>query len=198
MVLFAKLQSYGIEVAPYFIVRKEADVERAVSAIGYPLVVKLASGEHKTDIGGVVTNIYTEEMLYTTLAYFRRKFKNKPLLFQKQINEGIEVYVGIKRDENFGNVIVLGLGGIYVEVFKDISARICPIREEDVYEMVEELKSRKVLLGYRGEGVNIEALAKLMVRLCRFARVERIMELDLNPVKVSKRAAVVLDARVAK
>ena len=194
--MLAELQSYGFRVAPYAIIRKKEDALAFARRHGFPVVVKLAGGEHKTDVGGVLLNIYDEEMLASALSYFKRKFKRKPLLIQKQITDGLELYMGIKADETFGRVVLFGLGGVYVEVFKDVTSRVCPIDKTEAERMVHELRSSKLLEGYRGRKFNVEAITEALVKLCRFAEKKKAKEIDLNPIMLTEEEAIVVDARM--
>ncbi len=192
-----KLEKFGLSVAPFRIVKTWEEARAAAKELGYPVVVKLASDTvHKTDVGGVVLDNYNETMLKSTWDYFQRHFKGEALLVQKQIKKGIELYVGIEDDPSFGRIILFGLGGVYVEVFRDISARICPITEKDVDSMIHDLKAKKILLGYRGKQVNLALLRKTLPKICEFAEHVRAKELDINPMKVDAKHLYIIDARV--
>ncbi len=195
---FKLLEKYGISVPPYKIIRSLKEAKEAFEEINPPVVLKVWSEKikHKSDVGGVVVDIWDEKMLISSYKFLASKFKGAPLLIQKQINKGIELFMGIKKDEIFGRMLIFGLGGIYVEVFKDITGRICPINGEDFKEMVNELKSKKILLGYRGRKVNIKRLEEIAKKLCKIAEKENINEIDLNPIKVNEKEAYVLDVRI--
>ncbi len=197
---FSLLEKYGINAIEYRIIKNKKELVEAFNEIGAPVVLKVWDEKysHKTDIGGIILDIWTEKMLINSYNYLKEKFGDVSFLVQKQMKSGIELYLGIKKDKTFGNMILFGLGGIYVEVFKDITYRICPIEKEDFYDMVEELKSKKILLGYRGKTINLKAVEKLALNLCRLAQNEEIEEIDLNPVKVNKKGAYVLDVRIKR
>jgi succinyl-CoA synthetase beta subunit len=199
MDVFEILERNGIPVAPYEIVDTKAQLFRAAEKIGYPLVLKAWTKKiiHKTDVGGVVLDNWTKEMLETGFDHLKSRFgKETSVLVQKQIKKGLELYVGAMDDEVFGPMVLFGIGGIYVEVFKDITARICPITEKDVYDMIDDVKAKKIMLGFRGKPVNIKKLASLIVKVSKMIRRERIKELDLNPIKVDENDCVVIDARM--
>ncbi|MBI5046494.1 acetate--CoA ligase family protein, partial [Candidatus Micrarchaeota archaeon] len=118
------------------------------------------------------------------------------VLVQKMARKGIELIIGGKKDPQFGHMVVLGAGGIYVEIFRDISARICPIARSDVEEMIGELKSHPLLEGARGaKPINKKKLEELVVRACSFMEKENIMEMDLNPVVFDENGCDIIDAR---
>jgi len=197
---FEVLERNGITVAPYEVVKTKAELFRAAEKIGYPLVLKAWDTKiiHKTDVGGVILDNWTKEMLETGFDHLKSKFGGINVLVQKQMKKGIELYVGAIDDAVFGPMVLFGIGGIYVEVFKDITARICPITEKDVYDMIDEVKTKKIILGYRGKPVNIKALASLMVKVSTMMGKEKIKELDLNPIKVDEKDCFVIDARIVR
>jgi succinyl-CoA synthetase beta subunit len=197
---FEVLERNGISVAPYGIVKTKAQLFKAAERIGYPLVLKAWDKGiiHKTDVGGVILDNWTREMLETGFDHLQSKFGNINILVQKQVKKGLELYVGGMDDAVFGPMVLFGIGGIYVEVFKDITARICPITEKDVYDMIDDVKTKKIILGYRGKPVNIKALASLIVKVSRMMEKEKIRELDLNPIKVDEKDCCVIDARIVR
>jgi succinyl-CoA synthetase beta subunit len=197
---FEVLERNGISVAPYEVVRTKTQLFRAAERIGYPLVLKAwdKSIIHKTDVGGVILDNWSASMLETGFDHLRSKFGDINVLVQRQVKKGLELYVGGIDDAVFGHMVVFGIGGIYVEVFKDITARICPITEKDVYDMIDEVKTKKIMLGYRGKPVNIKKLATLIVKVSKMIEKENIKELDLNPIKVDENDCVVIDARIVR
>ena len=197
---FSLLRKYGIKVADYEIVKTKKELLNAFERIKPPVVLKIWDEKysHKTDIGGIILDIWNREMLINSYSHMKEKFGDVELLIQKQMKSGIEMYVGMKKDKTFGNMILFGLGGIYVEVFKDITYRICPLEKEDFYDMVEELRSKKILLGYRGKKIKLEELKKIVMKLCKLAEQENVEEIDLNPVKVNEKEAYVLDVRIKR
>ncbi len=200
MEVFELLEKYNIKVADYKVVKTIEEAKEFAKKIGYPVVIKVWDKRisHKTDVGGVILDIWSERMLETSFNYIKEKFGNVKVLVQKQIQKGIELYAGGKRDKTFGSLVLLGLGGVYVEVFKDITTRLCPVSEEMVKDMINDLESRKIILGYRGEKVDIDSLVNIVVNLCRLIENEKIKEIDINPIKASKDGCVVVDARVVK
>ena len=201
---FKLLEKYGFKLIRYGLSKNEKEAERIANKIGYPVALKVVSDEieHKTDFGGVRVNIKNKEMLkhfYHEILDNTKKYKIDGILIQKMARKGIELIVGGKKDSQFGHMLVLGLGGIYVEVFRDISARICPITKKDVEEMVFELKSHPLLTGARGKKpINMKLLTSLLLRTCKFMQKEDIKEMDLNPVVFDSEGCDIVDARFRK
>ncbi len=198
---FKFLEKHGFALLPYALAKSEAEVVEMGKKIGYPLVLKVVSPEitHKTDVGGVIIGIKNRKALraaYNEIMENTRGKKVDGILVQKKARKGIELIIGGKKDAQFGHLVVLGLGGIYVEVFRDISARICPIRREDVKVMVMELKSHPILMGMRGKkAIHMKSLEELLLKVCRFMQKEDITEIDLNPVIFNENGCDVLDVR---
>jgi hypothetical protein len=125
--------------------------------------------------------------------------KIEGVIVQKMARKGVELIIGGKKDPQFGQMLVLGLGGIYVEIFKDVSARICPVEAKDVEEMISELKSHPLLEGARGKKpINKKELEKLVIRASQFMIKEDIKEMDLNPVICDEFGCDIIDARFSK
>jgi acyl-CoA synthetase (NDP forming) len=199
---FEILQAYGIEVADYQVVDAKGNLEKAMNQLDGPVALKVISPEvsHKSDVGGVILNILdlTEaEKAYQKMEKLWKKGFSG-VLVQRMILEGKEVILGAKRDPSFGPVILFGLGGIYVEVFEEISLRVAPINRPEAEEMISELKGAAILKGVRGEPpLDMKALVENLLRLSQlmmdFPEIEGI---DINPVKVLEKGAVAVDARI--
>jgi acyl-CoA synthetase (NDP forming) len=196
------LSAYGIPVADYQVVHRKGDLKKAMEKMGGPVAFKVISPTilHKSDVGGVILHI--ENLKKAEEAF--DKIKNLPqgnsssVLIQKMVLGGKEVILGAKRDPSFGPVVLFGLGGIYVEVFKEASLRVAPINRSEAEEMISELKATAILKGARGERpLDIEALIENLLRLSQlmmdFPEIEGI---DINPVKVLERGAMAVDARI--
>jgi acyl-CoA synthetase (NDP forming) len=185
------LKKYKLGFVDYKIVKDEKDLDK----IDYPVVMKVFSEEivHKSEKGGVIVNIKDKD---DALAAFKKLRKiSKDVLVQKMIF-GKEVIIGMKKDPQFGPVIMFGLGGIFVEVMKDTSLRICPVNKDDAISMIKEIKAYKILSGTRGEkNVDIDGIANIIVKLSSLSLKEKINEIDLNPVMVNEKEAVIVDAR---
>ncbi len=184
------LKSKGLPVVKQELIKDNKSLIKAVNKLGYPLVAKINSSSHKTDIGGVKLNINSMNELREFLK------KNKEIIIQHQ-EKGIELIIGIKKDRSFGQVIMTGLGGVFVELFKDVSFKVCPVTKREAREMIRELKAYKLLKGYRGsEEVNLNKLTDLITTLSRIAVKEDIKELDINPLIISRNHLSIVDARL--
>lgn len=198
---FKVLKRHGFKLLPYKLAKTEKEAVAAAKKIGYPVAMKVVSEaiSHKSDIGGVKAGIRNEKELLLAWSVIMGNVKGRKvdgILVQKMARKGIELIIGGMKDPQFGHMVVLGLGGIYVEIFKDVTARICPVSEADVEEMVHELKSHPLLEGARGEKpISKSALKKMVLGACRFLRKEDLKELDLNPVIFDSRGGDIVDAR---
>jgi acyl-CoA synthetase (NDP forming) len=201
---FRLLERRGFRLLPYKLATSEDGAASAAKKMGYPVALKVVSDEisHKSDIGGVKVRIRDEPALRLAFREITDNVKGHRIdgiLVQKMARKGIELIIGGKKDPQFGHMIVLGLGGIYVEVFRDVTARICPVTDEDVREMVEELKSHPLLEGARGEKpIDMKALRAMVLLSCRFIMKEDIKELDLNPVVFDENGGDVVDVRFTR
>jgi len=192
------------------------DAEAAVSAansIGYPVVMKLVSADvvHKSDIGGVRADIRNDSEVRAAFSHIGEAFAavkaaNPPyrmegVLVQEMVRGGKETILGMTTDPNFGPVIMFGLGGIYVEVLKDIAFRVAPLTDVDADEMIRSLKGFPILDGARGEKpVDLECLSEHLQRMSQMILdIPAIREMDINPLVVFEkgRPPKVLDARIA-
>jgi len=187
---------------------KTKDEAISISAqLGFPVALKIISPEivHKTDSGGVILNVKTRDEVAESydniLGDIGQKYPDVQidgLSIQNMAQPGVEVAVGIFTDEQFGPVIMFGLGGILVEILEDVSFRIVPITSKDASLMIKEVKGYPLLKGYRGkEGVDISSLEKLLVSMSGFVQsYPEIKEIDLNPVFAYKEGYLIVDARV--
>jgi acyl-CoA synthetase (NDP forming) len=201
---FALLEKHGFTLLPYKLAKSEKEAVDAARKIGYPVALKIVSPEieHKTDVGGVKVNIRNDESLalaYRDVVQSAAGKKIDGVLVQKMARKGVELIIGGKKDPQFGHMMVLGLGGIYVEIFRDVSARICPLVGTDVEEMVAELKSHPLLEGARGKKpINKKAIQQLILKACNFMQKEDIKEMDLNPVVFDDQGCDIVDARFSR
>jgi len=185
---------------------KDAAV-RLSEQLGYPVVLKVSAVDitHKSDAGGVkvnlnnkaeVENAFGEIMQSCKAAVPRAKIEGVSV--QGMAKPGIEVIMGIIKDPSFGPVIMFGLGGVFVEVLQDVAFRIVPIEESDTVDMINEIKGKKLLEGYRGqEPADVACLQQMLLNLSDFVNTSPgIEEIDVNPVFAYKEGAVVVDARI--
>ena len=167
-----------------------------------PLVLKIMSKQviHKSDINGVkIVKEKTElEQAFNELIKItkNKKLKLQGILVQEYL-EGLQLIIGIKKDSVFNHVILLGAGGIYTEIFKDISIRVCPITEKDAESMIENIRYKEALQGKRGKKANISLLRKILVKTSKIPLThKRLLELDINPLIINEKTAKVADARM--
>lgn len=200
----AVLEKHGFKLLPYRLAVSEDDAAKAAAKMGYPIALKIVSPEitHKTDVGGVRVGIVSEEMLRVAYRAIIQSAGGRTVdgvLVQKMARKGVELIIGGKKDPQFGHMVVIGLGGIYVEIFRDVSARICPLTREDVEDMTSELKSHPLLEGARGKKpINKKALEDLVLKACRFMLEENLSEMDLNPVVFDEKGCDIVDARFSR
>jgi acyl-CoA synthetase (NDP forming) len=175
--------------------------------MGFPVVLKIASPDiiHKSDAGGVKVGLKNRtevEKAYGEIMAAARqkspKAKIEGVAVQKMARPGIEIIVGTFKDAQFGPVIMFGLGGIFVEVLKDVSFRIIPIERRDAVEMIKEIKGYPLLKGYRGmEPVHLSSLEEILMKVSDFIeKTPEIKEIDLNPIFAYKDTAMAVDARI--
>lgn len=193
-----KLKKYNFNVADFIIPKNIEEALEFASKVGYPVVLKVVSTKivHKSDVGGVVLDIYTPEILEKSYVDLKKRFKKAKIMVQKQIKGGVELYFGLKKDESFGAIMILGLGGVYVELLKDITARLCPITREEFFDMAEELRYSSILEGFRGKKVDLDSLATLAEGLSKMVQKEKFKEMDINPVKALEKGYSIIDARI--
>jgi len=201
------LERAGIPVVETRLVRTKQETISVSKGLGFPVVLKIASPDiaHKSDSGGVKLGIANATQASRAYSEIMSSIKQRypsaiihGLTVQKMARPGIEVIVGMSKDPQFGPVLMFGLGGILVELLKDVSFRIVPISKRDAAEMIREIKGYPLLKGYRGqEPANIDMLEDLIVRVSRFVeQTPEIKELDLNPIFAYKDRVVAVDARI--
>ncbi|MBI2971612.1 MAG: acetate--CoA ligase family protein [Candidatus Aenigmarchaeota archaeon] len=190
-----------VPVARIVVCKNSAEVVRCVKRFRFPVVLKLAGVLHKTDVGGVkVARNYLElRNGYTKLMKTARskKIRQKGIVVQEFV-KGTEVIIGIKRDAAFGHAVMVGIGGIHVELLRDVSFRVCPITGKDAASMVDELRMKQLLFGFRGSRpANVKLLTSVLVKVSRLPLRRRdIEELDINPFMLNDKTGKVVDARI--
>lgn len=168
---------------------------------GFPVVLKIFSPKiiHKTDIGGVIIDIKNEKDLLTSWQKIEKiaKTKKTEIIIQKMVF-GEQIIIGAKRDSVFGPIVAFGLGGIFVEILKDVSFRLAPITNKEAKEMIDEIKGNKILKGYRNrESVNLRKIEEVLLSISQMISKEyQIKEIDLNPVIANKKDIFVIDAKI--
>ncbi len=195
----------GIPVVATRSAAGEVEAVAAADEIGYPVAVKMNSPDvtHKSDVGGVVLNVSDAAGVRKACgdlaaAAARVGARDGGVLVSAMAPEGVEVIVGVTRDPQFGHAVMFGIGGVLVEVLRDVSFRLVPFAEKDAGEMIAEIRGAKILSGVRGKKpADAAALRRLLVQVSELVSRRRdIEEMDLNPVFVHERGALVADARV--
>jgi acetyl-CoA synthetase (ADP-forming) len=203
----ALCQEYGIPVTKFKVATSVEEAVEFAEGIGYPVVLKIVSPEviHKFDIGGVILNLKNaNEVKDAYEKIIKSVKKHKPnakivgILVQEMAPTSTEVIVGSTKDPQFGPALMFGLGGIFVEVLKDVTFRIAPITESDAREMIAEVKAYPILKGYRGQPpADIDAIVNILLNTSKLVMEHpEIKELDLNPIMVYEKGAKTVDARV--
>lgn len=187
----------GIPVVREITVTNEDQAIAAAEKLGFPLVMKVVGPIHKTDVGGVVLNVRDVE---TVQHEFKRliKIKDTTAVLMAEMASGIELFLGAKYEDRFGHIILCGMGGIFVEVFKDLTSGLAPLTMCEAASMIKNLRAYKLIKGYRGHnGANERKFAEIMVRLSTLLRFAvEIKELDINPLIGSGDKLVAVDARI--
>ncbi len=184
-----ELSNYGLPVVKSLLVSNINELKNAINIVGKPFVVKANISGHKSDVNGVLVGVNSIKEVIP--------FMNKwgEIIVQPLVT-GREVIIGIKNDESFGKVILVGVGGVITELINDFSLRICPISKREAVKMINELRTSKLLTGYRNiKPVNIDSLASLISMISRLAVKHDFNELDLNPVIVNDKS-IIVDARL--
>lgn len=198
---------FGIPVTEFRVAKSEDEAVGFAGEIGFPVVLKVVSPDvvHKFDVGGVVLNLDSEEEVR---AAYRRILenvrRNRPgarvvgVLVQEMAPASTEVIVGALKDPQFGPALMFGLGGVFVEVLKDVTFRIAPVSEAEAREMIREVKAYPVLKGYRGmPAADVDAIVGILLGVSRLVMEHEVVkELDLNPIMVYEKGAKVVDARI--
>jgi len=201
------IAAFGITTARHTVTASVKEAIQAATSIGYPIVLKIVSPDisHKTDVGGVKVGIKDAEGVK---AAYEEIMKNvnikKPdariegILVEEMATPSTEVIIGGLRDPQFGPAVMFGLGGIFVEVYKDVSFRIAPLEEYDAIDMIHEIKGSKILKGFRNtESLDITSVAQTILKVSNMmVSVEEIKEIDLNPVLVYPKGVKAVDARI--
>lgn len=198
------LERYKLPIVKSILIKSEKQIEKI--KVSFPAVMKISSPDiiHKSEVGGVKCDLQNQEQVISAYSEIIKNVKHKKtkakiegVVLQEQIT-GQEIIVGMKRDPQFDVVLMFGLGGIFVEILKDVAFRIAPIDKQEAFDMIKEIKSVKVLEGVRGrKAVNIDAIANILVKTGKLAlENKKIMELDFNPVIVDEKIAKIVDVRI--
>src|SRR5659263_42837 len=198
------LAKYEIAVTRESMAQSADEAYAIALQIGTPVAMKISSPDisHKSDVGGVELNIVAGEAKATYDMIMSRIKKAVPdariegILVQQMAPPGHEMIVGLKKDAQFGHALMFGLGGIFVEVYKDVSFRVAPIGIKEALDMISEIKGYPILKGIRGrKPADIDAIARVLVSVSEMAQKENIIELDINPLIAGETGAIAVDAR---
>jgi 3-hydroxypropionyl-CoA synthetase (ADP-forming) len=199
------LSEYGIKVPQYALVTSADEAIKRSREIGFPLVAKIVSADilHKTDVGGVKVGLGSEDDVKKTFddMYYRlkEKYDVKGVLLEKMVPNGVELIIGLQNDTQFGPSIMVGLGGIYTELFKDVSFRVLPITKNDASKMLESLRGKDILKGFRGsKPINMDMLSEAIVNIGTLGvdLAGKYESIDFNPVVVYPESYFVVDAKI--
>ncbi|MFA5781287.1 MAG: acetate--CoA ligase family protein [Bacteroidales bacterium] len=191
------LDAARIPRAEEVVVKTKEDALKAAEKLGYPVVMKVVGPVHKSDVGGVVLNVKDSK---TVGIEFGRmiKIKDTTAILIQQMLSGIELFAGAKKEEKFGHIVLCGLGGIFIEVLKDVNSGLAPLTKDEAIRMIRTLKGYGIIKGARGqEGVNEDIFADIVIRLSALViAAPEIFEMDLNPLLGRKDKVVAADARI--
>ena len=195
---------YGMPVPEFQLVKTKAEAEKKSKQIGFPVVLKIVSPDiiHKSDVGGVKVNLITAEQIEKAydeiMGNIGEGVQVEGMLVRKYVPQGLECIVGMTKDPQFGPALMFGLGGIFVELLKDVSFRVLPLTRQDVELMIKETKGYSLLKGTRGESKkDIPALVDFLLKTQRLIEENpAIQEIDINPLAVFEKGVWILDARV--
>jgi 3-hydroxypropionyl-CoA synthetase (ADP-forming) len=199
------LSEYGIKVPQYALVTSSDEAVKKSKEIGFPLVAKIVSADilHKTDVGGVKVGLRSEDEVKKAFddMYHRlkEKFDVKGVLLEKMVPNGVELIIGLQNDSQFGPSIMVGLGGIYTELLKDVSFRVLPITKDDAIKMLNSLRGRDILKGFRGsKPVNMDMISEAIVNIGTLGvdLAGKYESIDFNPVVVYPDGYFVVDAKI--
>jgi len=191
------LESAGIPTVPEFVSAEKSEIVAFAEKCGYPVVAKVVGPVHKSDVGGVALNLRSKEVLEAEFDRMMQIPDATAVMVQKMI-KGTELFIGAKYEPRFGHVVLCGLGGIFVEVLKDVSSGLAPLTYPEAESMIESLRGYKILKGTRGQsGVNRQKYAEIIVRLSTLLRfATEIKEMDINPLLADEKDVVAVDARI--
>ena len=192
------LKSYDIKTTNYRLINKIEDLKNL--KLKYPVALKVCSRKilHKTDVGGVKLDIKNSDELEKNFKEFKKKFPKENFLVDEMQEKGIEIIIGLVQDPSFGLSIMFGIGGIFTELYKDVTFRVIPLQSFDAADMVEDIKGKALLEGFRGMKTNKKLVIDLINKVGKIGEelMDKIDEMDLNPVFVYEKSYCVVDAKL--
>jgi acyl-CoA synthetase (NDP forming) len=192
------LRSYGIKTTKYAVIKNEEDLQNL--NLRFPVALKICSTKilHKTELGGVKLSIEDMDELKINLKNFKKNFPKEKFLVEQMEEKAVEMIIGLVQDPTFGLLIMVGIGGIFTELYHDVSFRIVPIKRIDAKEMIEELRGKRLLEGFRGIKADKKQVIDLIIKVSKIGTdlVDNISQMDLNPVFIYKDNYCVVDAKL--
>ncbi len=187
----------GLNFVDQFEVRNKIELLHIVKSLTYPVVIKVVGILHKSDVGGVILNIKNEKELVVNFEKLIRIDDVTSVIIQP-MKKGIELFIGAKKESNFSHIIMCGLGGVFVEILKDVSVKMIPISKNESLDMITNLKTYPMLKGIRGQkGIDIEKFAEIIRKIATLLSIApEITELDINPLLASANEIIAVDARI--
>jgi len=203
----ALMSIMGIPVPSFHLASSIGEAQKIAEALGYPIVLKVVSPDiiHKSDVGGVKLNIVNSHQVSEKFNEILKNIREKApgakvsgMMVQKMVPSTTEVVVGALRDRQFGPVLMFGLGGIFIELLKDLSFRVAPVNKDDALDMIREIRGYPILIGYRGSPkLDTDAIADVIVKVSELMMsIDEIDQIDLNPIMVYPSGLVALDIRI--
>ena len=191
------LDCAGIPLVPEMVSTSKEELTAFANRVGYPVVAKVVGPVHKSDVGGVTLNIRTPEHLALEFDRMMKIQDATGVMVQKML-KGTELFIGAKYEQRFGHVVLCGLGGIFVEVLKDVQSGLAPLSYDEAFSMIHSLRGYKIIKGTRGQkGLNEQRYAEIIVRLSTLLRfATEIKEIDINPLLADDKDVVAVDARI--
>ncbi|NHJ05029.1 MAG: acetyl-CoA synthetase [Candidatus Heimdallarchaeota archaeon] len=202
------IKEIGLNTTNFHVAKNVSEARKIANQIGFPIVMKIVSPQiiHKTDAGGVKLNVKNEKEteiafndIITNCKKFNKDAEIRGVLIEKMVKSSTEIIVGVTRDPTFGPAVMFGLGGIFVELLKDVSFRIAPLTDKDAKEMINEIKALPMLQGFRGGPiVNLENIVNILLKISKLSvdYIKDIKEIDLNPIFAYEDSLLIVDARV--
>jgi acyl-CoA synthetase (NDP forming) len=201
------LSSYNIPTLPAYLAKNKEEAAKFATKIDFPVVLKIVSNQiiHKSDAGGVMVNIKNKEevkisfdKILKNVRSYNPKAEIEGVYVQKMAPPGREVIIGAIKDRQFGQVVMFGLGGILVEVLKDVVFRVAPINKDEAREMIDEIKGLPILKGVRGEKpIDFDCLTETIANISQLViDFDQIVQLDINPIRVYPKNLWAVDARI--
>jgi len=203
----ALMAMVGVPTPSFHLANSVEEAQKIAEALGYPIVLKVVSPDiiHKSDVGGVKLNILNQDQVSEKFKEIQKSVYEKApkarifgIMVQKMFPSATEVAIGALRDKQFGPALMFGLGGIFIEILKDVSFRIAPVDKDDALEMIEEIKGYPLLLGYRGSPkLDINSIVDAIVIISELMmNIDEIDQLDLNPILVYPSGLIAVDVRI--